>query len=253
ARPAGGETGTVYDRFRAAKTFKGQDQQAVVDELSNWIMLHHRNILPLIKISRLDFQIAALMEMRKATLADLLAKHKLEWPTLCSVLLQICDALAYAFKEHGLAHLDIKPENVLIDEFAGNVQVSDWGISRLAVNGRISGSTGGTLVYCGPERFQKCLAIGPVSDIFSIGMLGIFALTLDMPYAIRRDEKKFGAPLDQVRSQICSGEYFANATRVLARQPSAIRQLLLQCINPDPRRRIDNYDYLRSTLEGLGK
>ena len=252
-RPAGGDTGTIYDKFRAAKTFKGQNQQTVVNELSHWIMLHHANIVPLIKISRLDFQISALMEMKKLTLADVIKKHKINWITLCAVLLQIVSALEYAFKEHGLLHLDIKPENVLVDTFPGNVQVSDWGISRLASDGRISGATAGTLPYCGPERFRQNSTVGSESDIFSVGMLAIFALTLEMPYLIDQDVKKFGPAQVQVRSQICSGKYFSNAERLLAAQPISIRQLLLRCIDPDPRHRISDYAYLTTTLSRMAK
>jgi hypothetical protein len=59
---------TIYDRQRAAKTFDNADEASVVNELSNWILLHHKNVLPLIKIVRLNFRIAALMELRKGTL-----------------------------------------------------------------------------------------------------------------------------------------------------------------------------------------
>lgn len=252
-RPADGDIGTIYDRFRAAKTFKGQNQQSIVSELSHWIMLHHANIVPLIKISRLDFHISALMEMKRLTLADVIRKHKIDWIDICAALLQICNALEYAFKEHGLLHLDIKPENVLVDAFPGNVQVSDWGISRLASGGRISGSTAGTLPYCGPERFRQGYTAGPESDIFSVGMLAIFALTLQLPYSVEKNVKRFGPAQAQIRSQICSGKYFSNAEHLLATQSISVRQLLLRCIDPDPAHRISDYAYLTTTLSRMTK
>lgn len=70
--PPSAEVGAIYDRYRAVKTFDKQDQAAVVVELSNWILLHHPNILPLIKISRLNFRVAALMELCQGTLQDII-------------------------------------------------------------------------------------------------------------------------------------------------------------------------------------
>ena len=65
---------TIYDKRRAAKTFDQADEAAVVNELSNWILLNHENVLPLIKISRLNFRIAALMELCKGTLQGVLPR-----------------------------------------------------------------------------------------------------------------------------------------------------------------------------------
>lgn len=47
--------------------FDQADEVAVVNELSNWILLQHKNVLPLIKIARLNFRIAAMMEFCKGS------------------------------------------------------------------------------------------------------------------------------------------------------------------------------------------
>lgn len=250
-RPENSEIGVIYGKCRAAKTFKTPDQDSIVNELSNWIMLNHENILPLIKISRLDYKISALMEVRNNTLGDMLRRRTIDWHVVCVILLQVCSALEYAYKTFGLLHLDIKPENILIDTFPEKIQVSDWGISRLATEKRIHGVIGGTIPYCGPERFLKQTNIGITSDIFSLGILGIFALTSSMPYVLLDDEKRVGSPFEQMRAQICSGDYVTRAIRLLAGQPPAVRDILLACINPDPRRRINDYSYLMSSLVGI--
>jgi serine/threonine protein kinase len=240
---------TIYDRQRAAKTFDNADEASVVNELSNWILLHHKNVLPLIKIVRLNFRIAALMELRKGTLQDVLEQRTLTWNETRTILLQVCEALRYAYEKHNLAHLDIKPANVLVKAFPNQVQVSDWGISRLAEKGRIVGG-GFTPGYLAPERLTGESVPGPSSDIFAFGMLAIIALTGMLPYAYLPDEDKFGSRSEQVFLQLHNGTYFKNAGDLLKPLPSHIQKLLLSCVHPDPSARQSDYGRLLHAITG---
>lgn len=240
---------TIYGRRRAAKTFDTPDQEAVVNELSNWILLHHQNVLPLIKIARLNFHIAALMEMRKGTLQDVLEKRTLTWKETRTVLLQVCAALKYAYEQHILVHLDIKPGNVLVDEFPDKVQVSDWGISRLAEQGRISGG-GFTPGYLAPERLSGKPVPGPSSDIFALGMLAIISLLGTLPYAYNKNEERYGSRPEQQFMQLHDGRYFRNAEELLKPLPSSIRRLILSCIHPNPSTRQSDYGSLLHAITG---
>ena len=101
---------TIYDKRLAVKTFDKADEAAVVNELSNWVLLHHANVLPLIKIARLDFRIAAVMEWCQAgTLEDVIRRRAFTWAEMRTILLQAGEALRYAHEKHNLAHLDINP------------------------------------------------------------------------------------------------------------------------------------------------
>ena len=240
---------TIYDRQRAAKTFDTPDQAAVVNELSNWILLHHKNVLPLIKIARLNFRIAALMELRKGTLQDVLEKRTLTWKETRTILLQVCAALKYAYEQHNLVHLDIKPGNVLVDEFPEKVQVSDWGISRLAEQGRIIGG-GFTPGYLAPERLLGKSVPGPSSDIFALGMLAIISLLGTLPYAYNKDEERYGSLPEQQFMQLHDGRYFKNAEELLKPLPSPIRRLILSCVHSNPSTRQSDYGLLLHALTG---
>lgn len=102
------------------------------------------------------------------------------------VLLQLAYALRYAHAQ-GIAHLGLKPENVLFDA-QGNVQVSDFGLSR--VLDREDGSSqapvlvsSGTVGYMAPERLQAdtTTTAGAAADIYSLGILAYEMLTGRLP------------------------------------------------------------------------
>jgi serine/threonine protein kinase len=248
-RPEGAQTSTIYGRYRAAKTFEGQDQTAVVQELSNWILLHHPAITPLIKISRLNFRVAALMEMQPGTLADVLAKRSLTWAETRTVLLQICSALQYAHDKHDLSHFDIKPANILVVKFPSIVQVSDWGISRLVVRGRTAGAGAGTIVYLAPERLRDQPVAGQAVDIFAVGMLAVHCLCGTYPFDIEPDVERFGPVEKQVATQLSRHIYITRVEGMIKDFPGHVRRLILSCLRPDPNQRQSNFGALIRDLQ----
>ncbi len=242
---------TIYDKRLAVKTFDKADEAAVVNELSNWVLLHHANVLPLIKIARLNFRIAAVMEWCQAgTLEDVIRRRAFTWAEMRTILLQAGEALRYAHEKHNLAHLDIKPANVLIKAFPNHVQVSDWGISKLANYGRIDGA-GGTHGFYPPERLNGKPFSGPSSDIFALGMTALVALTRGLPYRYEPDEARYGSRDEQQFMQLNTGLYFQNARALLKPLPSPIQNLLLSCIHPDPSTRYAEYGPLLHAVAGV--
>lgn len=244
-----GDTATrsIYDKQRAAKTFDQADEAAVVNELANWILLSHKNVLPLIKIARLNFRIAALMELCKGTLQDVLHERRLTWSETRTVMLQVAAALQYAYTKFNLVHLDIKPGNILIKNFPSQVQVSDWGISQLAEKGRIGG-VGFTPGYLAPERLSGKPVSGPSSDIFALGMVAVNALTGSLPYAYEADEALYGSVAEQQFRQLHSGMYYTHAGHLLKRFPAPVQSLVLSCIHPDPASRHSDYGRLLQAI-----
>jgi len=237
----------IYDTHRAAKTFDQADEAAVVNELSNWILLSHKNVLPLIKIARLNFRIAALMELCKGTLQDVLNERRLSWGETRTILLQVGAALQYAYSKFNLVHLDIKPGNVLIKDFPNHMQVADWGISQLADKGRIAGG-GFTPGYLAPERMSGKPVPGPSSDIFALGMVAINALTGTLPYAYKADEAQYGSLAEQQFRQLHSSMYLKHAEHLLKPFPGPVQKLVLSCIHPDPATRYSDYGHLMQAI-----
>jgi serine/threonine-protein kinase len=83
------------------------------------------------------------------------------------ILCGVAAALDHAH-EHGVAHRDVKPANVLIARRGGDVKLTDFGIATAAEQSNITGSgvVLGTAAYLAPERLDGNPG-GPASDVYA--------------------------------------------------------------------------------------
>jgi predicted ATPase len=101
---------------------------------------------------------------------------------------QLAKALAAAHAA-GIVHRDIKPENIMVRP-DGYLKVLDFGLARMALpdattaatqEATAAGTLLGTCAYMSPE--QACgLAVGPPSDVFSLGIVIYEMLTSQRPF-----------------------------------------------------------------------
>jgi serine/threonine protein kinase len=79
----------------AVKTFDFTPQHfAIEQELNSWVTLDHRNILPLLRIGRLNYRLAAIMPWLQGTLEDELELNTtLSEQDALGIALQIVEAL----------------------------------------------------------------------------------------------------------------------------------------------------------------
>jgi hypothetical protein len=98
--------------------------------------------------------------------------------------LQICYGLKAAHTQ-GLTHLNLKPENVLIDQ-AGNAKLGDFGLTRVIEVDSVKGmpqvfvGTGG-MGYLPPELMARQKSITASADVYSLGILFYEMLTGMLP------------------------------------------------------------------------
>lgn len=93
----------------------------------------------------------------------------------------ILDALAELEQNH-LAHLDVKPENIIIHD--GKYKLTDFGMvySRGSATIPLKSEVWGTVSYVSPESLQDTESLDVRSDVYSLGITLFEAVTGDNPF-----------------------------------------------------------------------
>jgi serine/threonine protein kinase len=145
--------------------------------------LEHPNIIAIYRVGRAGRVIYFVMKfLRGGSVSTVLAeRRKLSPPEIRRLLLEAGSALGYA-AQRGIVHRDIKPDNIMFDEF-GQCVLTDFGIAKAASGQRLTG-TGmsiGTPHYMSPEQ-ARAQSIDGRSDIYSLGVVAYQCLTGTVPY-----------------------------------------------------------------------
>ncbi len=117
-------------------------------------------------------------------LGQLLADGPLELGRAVDVVVQVCEALAYAHAQ-GIVHRDIKPANILVK--GDEVKVVDFGLAQITGwESTLSTLTRtnlamGTFNYLSPEQRRSAKQVDGRADLFSLGVVLYEALTGDLP------------------------------------------------------------------------
>lgn len=152
------------------------------DELAMLLGLEpHRHIVTTLGVTDVRGQPGIVFDYAPSTLTDLIRLR--HGPALAGILQQVCAGMAHLSRVVEVAHLDLKPSNVLIDD-TGHAKVADFGLAhrvRIQKDGRFSSARGGTWAYAAPEvlRREPC---DTRADIFSFGVLLYEAYTGKLPY-----------------------------------------------------------------------
>ena len=109
--------------------------------------------------------------------------QKLSEQNTISLLIEILEVFAYIQNNPGyvIIHRDIKPDNIIRRSSDNKLVIIDFGLAKeVTVPGIKVGSVlGGTKGYIAPEILLGIVSFA--SDIYSIGMIGVFAITGEDP------------------------------------------------------------------------
>ena len=197
----------------------------------------HPNVVRVYDISEAEGEVFISMEyVDGEDLAALLRRvGRLTVDKAMQIARQLCAGLGAAH-DQGVLHRDLKPANIMIDG-RGQVRIADFGIAALASQAEATGPLAGTLAFMAPELFAGGKP-SIRSDLYSLGIVLYQALTGKYLFAGTSGDIR-GRDNTPVRLSTTAPEIDAR-----------FEQVILQCLEVDPRRRPDSAYALAAALPG---
>jgi serine/threonine protein kinase len=148
----------------------------------------------------------------------------------------VAESLSF-LHENQIAHGDIKPDNLLLDEHSGRLKITDFGTSRRLTDNLIrTFRHAGAWAYQAPE-IQKANQRGAVSDLFSVGAVLYHVIAGSLPRATIHDLLT-SAPITRPRQ-------FNPAI------PPQLDELVMELLQDDPNERLKTAEVLRQRLASI--
>lgn len=215
--------------------------------------LSHPNVVQLYRYGTLsnDLPYLVIQHVKGRTLEETLkARGRMTAPNARKLLSQIASALEVAHK-HGIAHRDVRPGTILVEDDTGRAFLGDFGVAGLLEGARESnprltrtGQVLGTPGYMSPELLRG-EALTAHADIYSLGVLGYEILSGKGPYRGESKRELLGAHLTEEPESL-------SARGVLV--DDGLADLLRRCLAKEPGHRPSASDVVRalSHEEGAG-
>lgn len=197
---AGFERGVALKRMLPHLADDAEFIHSFVREAKLASLLVHPNIAQIYDFGRVGSVYYIAMEhvdgfdVRKMLRYSNRHKDPLPLAVVLSILSELCDALDYAHTfvdengmPQGIVHRDVSPSNLIIAH-SGHLKVIDFGIAKASArqlhteSGRVKGKLG----YMSPEAVSG-RSFGPVSDVFSAGVVAHELLTAHPLFSAKTD------------------------------------------------------------------
>ncbi len=216
-------------------------------EIETAAQFQHPHILPLLDSGEASgFLYYVMPYVEGESLRDRLARHgELPIHDAVKILVEIVDALAHAHA-HGVAHRDIKPDNVLLS--GRHALVMDFGVAKALseATGRqqltTAGIALGTPAYMAPEQAVADPHLDHRVDIYAVGALGYELIAGQPPFTGGTAQEVLGAHLSRAPEPV---------TRWRPACPPALAEIIMRCLEKRPADRWQSADELLAQLEPL--
>src|SRR5947208_2679013 len=202
--------------------------------------LSHPGIVPIFAVHEVsDFAYFGMAYVDGDTLGRRVRQRgPVPYDTAARLLEEVARALAYAH-DRGVVHRDVKPDNILLDLATGRALVSDFGIARVG-----SATTTeprrvvGTAEFMSPEQVLG-ERVDPRSDLYSLGVVGFFALSGELPFVGPDDMTVLARQVSDPPPPLAS---------VAPGVPPRLAETIDRCLAKDPDARFPNGAALADAL-----
>ncbi len=212
--------------------------------------LQHPHIVPLLSAGEVNGALYFTMPFVEGESLRSRLSRAGELPVVDSVriLREVASALNYAHK-HGVAHRDIKPDNVMLsDEFA---LVTDFGVAKALTESTKApesatltglGVTLGTPAYMAPEQATGDPSVDHRADLYAFGVMAYEMLTGAHPFPGRSTQAILAAHVVEKPEPIA---------RRRPAIPHALAALVMRCLEKHPADRPQSAGELLATLDSI--
>ncbi|XP_077213597.1 G-type lectin S-receptor-like serine/threonine-protein kinase LECRK4 [Tasmannia lanceolata] len=242
-----------------------QGEQEFLTELRVIGRTHHKNLIKLLGFCNEGSHRLLVYElMKNGSLSSFLFRkvEKPSWGHRAEIVLGIARGLLYLHEEceTQIIHCDIKPQNVLLDDYY-TAKITDFGLAKLLRKdqSRTSTKVRGTMGYMAPEWLKNVPVTAKV-DVYSFGIMLLEIICCRRKIGVEEEEETDDEELfitDWVLSYMMSGEL----ERVVGQDKEALDDFKrfermasvgLWCANPDPTLR-PSMKRVMQMLEGTSK
>lgn len=165
----------------------GEHAEAELKALERMRDLRHPFLLSIERIEVVGGKLIVVTELADGNLTDQFSacrkqgKKGIPRDELLGYLRDSADALDFMFEHHGLQHLDIKPDNILLQ--GNHAKVGDFGLAKDLNATNVSVINGFTPLYAAPELFEG--RPGRATDQYSLAICYQAMLTGKAPFSGR--------------------------------------------------------------------
>ncbi len=205
--------------------------------------LQHPNIVTIYSVGEIDGHAYYVMDyVQGRNLAEMVADMPLPWQTAARYMRKVAAAVDYAHSK-GVLHRDLKPQNVLVDEF-DEPRILDFGLARKMEDESeftLSTNAIGSPSYMPPEQAQGFHhLVSPRSDVYGLGAILYEVLTIRPPMMAGTVAKTL--------------EMVVNAEPIPPKRanpsiPDDLNTVCLKCLEKDPARRYGSGEELAEELD----
>jgi serine/threonine protein kinase len=234
------------------------DRQRFIEESFICEHLDHPNVIRVHEKGEVGNTLYYTMEYFEGkTLQEILQKGRPD--ALMAVLLtRVLFEIFHDIHSRGVIHRDVKPGNIMLGRAADfsrtgagrvtarslrtNVKILDFGLARFLDSRTLTqtGSFVGSLQYMAPELMRGIRSRTPECDFYSLGVILYEMLTGQLPYA---GQEFWEIVFAIVRAEIPAPD------SIRPEIPAALSSFVLELIQPDPAKRLTDYDRIVAGLD----